>query len=442
MANTQIDLDRFAKGKVFAFGTTVASGGGLVTINNGTAATSTVGLAVVGSQTIGGNLTITGNLTVIGSITEQTVINLQVTNKDIRVNYGGTTAGASGAGLTVEGTSAATIGAFYYDATKASKFTIGDGTTQNEVVDVSSIQTITNKIIAGSQITGNIAGSAGSVTGVVAVANGGSGASTLNGVLIGNGTSAFTTKISVVGNFVGDTDTQTLTNKTLTSPKINQINDVINNLAVATFTSPASSVNQIANSSSITGVAPSVAAVGADANIALNLVSKGTSSVQANGVVIADISTAQTFTNKSISGGQINSGTLGIVVGVGQGGTGVASLNSGSLLVGNGSGAVTLLAAGTAGNILVSNGTTFVSQVMTSPTAFKKVALTPAPDGTIKIFTIGNAIIVNSDLLFVTGMPLINGALADYTITGTTLTFTTGFAAPLATDTLILMGEY
>lgn len=442
MANTLIDADRFIKAKNFAFGTVVASGQALVTINNGTAAASTVGLAVIGSQTIGGNLTVAGNLTVIGSITEQTVVNLQVTNKDIRVNFGGTTAGATGAGLTVEGTSAATVGAIYYDSTKTSNFTIGNGTIQNEIVDISSIQTLTNKIIAGSQITGNIAGASGSVTGIIAVTNGGSGASTLTGVLIGNGTNTFTTKTNVIGNFVGDTDTQTLTNKTLTSPKINQINDVTNNLGVTTFSSPASSVNQISNSASITGVAPSIAVVGADANIALNLVSKGTSSVQANGVVIADISTAQTFTNKSISGGQINSGTLGIVIGVGQGGTGVTSLNSGSLLVGNGSGAITLLAAGTAGNILVSNGTTFVSQASAAQTNFKRVALTPVPDGTTKIFTIGNTILVSSDLLFVTGMPLINGSSADYTITGNTLTFNTGFNAPLATDNIILMGQY
>jgi hypothetical protein len=47
------------------------------------------------------------------------------------------------------------------------------------------------------------------------VANGGSGATTLSGVLIGNGTSAFTTKTNPSGAFVGTTDTQTLTNKTI-----------------------------------------------------------------------------------------------------------------------------------------------------------------------------------------------------------------------------------
>lgn len=55
------------------------------------------------------------------------------------------------------------------------------------------------------------------VTGTLPVGNGGSGAATLTGVLIGNGTSAFTTKTNPSGAFVGTTDTQTLTNKTLST---------------------------------------------------------------------------------------------------------------------------------------------------------------------------------------------------------------------------------
>lgn len=51
---------------------------------------------------------------------------------------------------------------------------------------------------------------------VVTVAQGGSGAATLTGVLIGNGTSAFTAVTAPSGTIVGTSDTQTLTNKRIT----------------------------------------------------------------------------------------------------------------------------------------------------------------------------------------------------------------------------------
>ena len=56
---------------------------------------------------------------------------------------------------------------------------------------------------------------------LIAVAGGGTGAGTLTGILKGNGTSAFTAVTAPSGAIVGDTDTQTLTNKTLTTPTIN-----------------------------------------------------------------------------------------------------------------------------------------------------------------------------------------------------------------------------
>jgi len=51
--------------------------------------------------------------------------------------------------------------------------------------------------------------------GTLGVASGGTGATTLTGILKGNGTSAVTTVTAPTGTIVGTTDTQTLTNKTI-----------------------------------------------------------------------------------------------------------------------------------------------------------------------------------------------------------------------------------
>jgi hypothetical protein len=68
--------------------------------------------------------------------------------------------------------------------------------------------------IAGTQITGTLPFS--QITGTVPVAQGGTGAVTLTGILKGNGTSAVTAVTAPSGAIVGTTDTQALTNKTLT----------------------------------------------------------------------------------------------------------------------------------------------------------------------------------------------------------------------------------
>ncbi len=58
------------------------------------------------------------------------------------------------------------------------------------VVGINDTQTLTNKTIAGTQITGNITGNSANVTGTVAVGNGGTGVATLTGLVKGTGTTA------------------------------------------------------------------------------------------------------------------------------------------------------------------------------------------------------------------------------------------------------------
>jgi len=68
---------------------------------------------------------------------------------------------------------------------------------------------------------------------------------------------------------------------------------------------------------------------------------------------------------------------------VAQGGTGSTALTSGSVVVGNGTSAVSLVAPSTSGNVLTSNGTTWTSA---SPSITRATALTPT-SGTSVSFT-------------------------------------------------------
>jgi len=74
--------------------------------------------------------------------------------------------------------------------------------------------------IRGTQIADASVDLTVDVTGALPVGNGGTGATTLTGVLVGNGTSAVTAVTAPSGAVVGTSDTQTLSNKTVT-PRVN-----------------------------------------------------------------------------------------------------------------------------------------------------------------------------------------------------------------------------
>lgn len=195
--------------------------------------------------------------------------------------------------------------------------------------------------------------------GIWYVSQGGTGLSSIanNKVLIGTGTETISASLDAPSSaFVGINDTQTLTNKTLTSPSING-----GTIANATLTNPTIS-------GLILGTPLGVASGGTGAATLASgnvLVGNGTSAITATLAAptsaFVGLTDTQTLTNKtltsptistpSITGGTIANATLtnptmsGLILGtpldVGSGGTGVATLTSGNVLVGNGTSAVT-----------------------------------------------------------------------------------------------------
>ena len=86
---------------------------------------------------------------------------------------------------------------------------------------------------------------------------------------------------------VTTTGTQTLTNKTLTSPKIGTSILDTNGNELFLLTATGSAINELTYANAAAGNAPSFTASGGDTNISINLVPKGTGEVQANGSGLA-----------------------------------------------------------------------------------------------------------------------------------------------------------
>lgn len=78
-----------------------------------------------------------------------------------------------------------------------------------------------------------------------------------------------------------------------------------NGVLTSSFDAQSSAVNYLKFNATATGTAPTISALGSDANISLNLVSKGTGTVKANGADVVTTIAAQTLSYKTLSSPKI-----------------------------------------------------------------------------------------------------------------------------------------
>jgi hypothetical protein len=101
--------------------------------------------------------------------------------------------------------------------------------------------------------------------------------------------------------------------------------------------------------------------------LALNAGATDVEWISAGGAgTVTSVNASTSLSGLSFSGGPVtSSGTLALsgTLGVASGGTGSTTLTSGAVLIGAGTSAVSSVSPGTAGNVLTSNGSTWVSQV-------------------------------------------------------------------------------
>ncbi len=177
---------------------------------------------------------------------------------------------------------------------------------------------------------------------------------------------------------VSTSGTQTLTNKTLTSPSINQINDANGNEEII-FTSTASAVNELTIANAATGNAPSIATTGGDTNISLTIAPKGTGdvNVDADTLRVGDSNADATITTNGTgdltlsTNSGTNSGTIKIFdaangnIEVTPNGTGVVKLDglsyptadgsANQALVTNGSGVLSFATPASGSNVFLAS---------------------------------------------------------------------------------------
>jgi hypothetical protein len=155
--------------------------------------------------------------------------------------------------------------------------------TENDIYRSSDPRIVFNR-------TGSGGGDTLPVTDTTAIVKGSADATKLLRFEVDGFTTA-TTRVLTPPNFDGTiatlAGTETFTNKTLTSPKINQILDSNGNEEII-FTATASAVNELTIANAASGGAPKIEATGANTNIGIHIAAKGDEEIRLTGRALID----------------------------------------------------------------------------------------------------------------------------------------------------------
>jgi hypothetical protein len=248
----------------------------------------------------------------------------------------------------------------------------------------------------------NTSGTAAGLSATLVVGSGGTGATTLTGYVKGSGTSALTASSTIPSTDItglGTMSTQNASSVAITGGTINGATIGATTAAAVTGTTVTAStkvatpyVDAVSSAGGALRNASGTSVIqwgvggstnsSVDGSINLNgtnaqvdISPTGTGHVHINptgsGSVEINPTSAGTINNMAIGGttpaaGAFTTVTASSAIGVASGGTGASSLTVNNVVLGNGTSPVQLVAPGTSGNVLTSNGTTWSS---TAPAA-------------------------------------------------------------------------
>jgi hypothetical protein len=250
--------------------------------------------------------------TFTGTTTNINTTNLVVEDKNIVINDidSPTDVSADGGGISLNGDTTKTLN--WVDAT--------DSWTSSENFDLASTKTFKiagTDVLTATQVLGKAVPS-GTIVGtndtqtlenktltspiISSISN--TGTITLP---TATGTLALTSDITVT-----ETSTNTLSNKTLTEPKFADLGFIAdaNGNELIILDTVASAVNEITLANAATTGTPTLTASGTDTDISLDLVPKGTGTIKAGGVDVTTTTGTQTLTNKTLTSPTVNTATI------------------------------------------------------------------------------------------------------------------------------------